>query len=88
LSIGSDLPLDLFSKGKYTDYNLALRAEHGGGSQAQASAATSGSSTLLDKLLAPDVSDTSHAQGDSHSSLTPLHIIDDIHRTMSDWPGH
>ena len=87
LSIGGDLLPDLFSKGKYTDYNLALRADQGGDTQGHASVATASSSTLLDSLLSPDVPDTSHAQGGSHSSATPVHVIDDIGRSL-DWLIH
>jgi hypothetical protein len=89
LSIGGDLSLDLFSgDGKYTDYNLALHTEHGD-TQGHASAASASSSTLLDKLLTPDVADASHPQGDSHSSPTPVHVIDDIGRGLSgDWLSH
>ena len=78
LSLGGDLPLDLFSGGKYTDYNLTLRAEHGPDTQGNASAATTNSSTLLDKLLAPDVSDPSHGDGDKLAALTPAHVIEEI----------
>jgi hypothetical protein len=86
LSIGGDLLPDLFSKGKYTDYNLALRAEHGGDTQGNAGAAATSSSTLLDTLLSPD---TSHPQGDSHASPTPFQVIDDIGRGLSgDWLNH
>jgi hypothetical protein len=83
-TIGGDLSLDLFSRdGKYTDYNLAVRGEQD--TQTGTGASTKSSSTLLDKLLTPDATDASHPQGDSHSSPTLVHVIDDAGKTVSDW---
>lgn len=58
--LGGDLGLDsLFSGGRYTDYNLALRADAADSAPSHGLASTSGSSTLLDHLL-PSGNDAGH----------------------------
>ena len=77
--LGGDLGLDsLFSGGRYTDYNLALRADATDSASSQGVGSTGGSSTLLDHLL-PGGNDPGHHLDDDQMRNVGLpSVLDEI----------